>query len=161
MTTYGNPNIIDINYYYEGKNIKISTMIESVKFPDIPFTSEFRFEQYTMSYGVTPAYWDYLTILYLFVNPEEIKKFISQNNDDLKILLVYVPIFVQKQFPGDTICLEVIEDPDVDKKILKANIITSLSPTVAVEKLDWIDDHTADLETNETLDNFLLDVEFE
>ena len=35
-----------------------------------------------------------------------------------------------------------------------------MSPSLAIEKLDIIDNYSMELETNDTLDKFLLDLEF-
>ncbi|MCL2115481.1 MAG: hypothetical protein FWH29_04595 [Methanobrevibacter sp.] len=45
--------------------------------------------------GMTSSYWENLKIMYNLVNNNEIKKFIS-DDEDLKILLLHIPYFCLK-----------------------------------------------------------------
>ncbi|KZX16155.1 hypothetical protein MBCUT_10210 [Methanobrevibacter cuticularis] len=160
MTVYRRSCLDDFDFVYDGGTLNISDMIKSVQFPTIPFTQGFNRELFKSSYGITPAFWRNLSIMYNLSNVGEIKKFISRNSDDLKILLLYVPIFVQREFPNDSISLELIEDHDTGKHALRAYIHTNISPSEANKKLEIIDELTFNFETDDTLDDFLLNVEF-
>jgi len=133
----------------------------SIKFSKSFKTPEYNFEFFKTAYGVTNSYWQNLNIMYHLINDNEIKKYLTTKGDDLKILLLYIPIFVQKYFPNDKISLELIQDPDNSKSLLRSYIHTKLSASEATTKLSKIDNLAEEFETNNTLDSFLLNVEFE
>lgn len=148
-------------YVYEGENLNIGDMLRSIKFSESFQTSEYNLEFFKTTYGITNSYWQNLNIMYHLINDTEIRNFLIRTGDDLKILLLYIPIFVQKYFYDDKISLELVQDPDTGKSLLRSYIHTKLSAQEATRKLSKIDDLSAKLETSNTLDNFLLNVEFE
>ncbi|WP_409200927.1 hypothetical protein [Methanobrevibacter sp. DSM 116169] len=158
MPEYGEEDLV---FKYDGIKFTIDDVLNSITFPNLHFNSQFPKNVFVANYNIVLSYWQYISLMYDIINPEDVKKFISEHEDDLKSLISNIPFFVKKEFPNDIISLELIKDPDVDKKLLRAYIHTSVSPTEAIEKLDIIDDLSSEIETIDTLDSFLLNVEFE
>jgi hypothetical protein len=148
------------NIISDEEYINFNDTEEGTGFQDMQFTKDFKKNLWGWNYEATFPYWQDLSLMYDLINPDEIKEFISKNNNNLHSLLLKIPSFVQEEFPNDRISLKLDQDPDNGEDILKAYIETDYSPFNAVRKLDVIDDLIWDIETPELIEKFLLDVKF-
>ncbi|MBN1234528.1 MAG: hypothetical protein JW999_00585 [Methanotrichaceae archaeon] len=81
-----------------------------------------------------------LSTLYAFQEPEQVKRFLS-NNNTLRGMLSIIYSKIRKEFPSEKITLEVFSDsPRSSEKDIVVSVATSLPVDEAIERLDKVED---------------------
>jgi hypothetical protein len=95
--------------------------------------------RHSVFFGVARPAIDHITTGYALRNIDRVMSFI-QDHSFLRTLLPEARHYINNYFPDSPLALEVITDPEGDTSVqLVISILTSLSPDVALERLDALD----------------------